>query len=502
MFTNESLDVIGVESSWRKSSQQQNDSKACQTMPVQTAETETQARTVSSSGTQTDPPEILGDQLILDEDLPSHLLPGLLDFLQRVEDTVIRELVKNVKSHAFDGYDVNWADQNQTVSCLYSLRYPGAQVRGLQVTGVSWNCTGSVIACAYGRVDDGDWSSERSYVCTWNLDRRSLNPKQPDTVIDVPTAVMCVSFHPLRPSLIAGLYSGEVLVWDTSRTQDPVLAQTGMCPDTHREPVYEVKWVPGSRRGDHMVLSACSGGRILCWSVDAVEGKLSLNNGYALVKHQLPQNSSTNKARGGTSVGVTSLALSPWDSDAFLVGSEGGLVLKCSFSSQTVAALPPDGESVTLRAPAQFCFSPRAGPVHSLHFSPFHRNLFVSAATDGLVHVHSVLQPGPLLALRVSDSYVFGVRWSPVRPLVFAAVTGQGLVQVFDLGRRSLRAAATIEQETGARSALCVEFNQRQLLAVGNADGTVNIWQLSTELTEQQPRESGVLEQLADQVAE
>lgn len=30
------------------------------------------------------------------------------------------------------------------------------------------------------------------------------------------------------------------MVWDTSRTQDPVLAQTGMSSDTHKEPVYEV----------------------------------------------------------------------------------------------------------------------------------------------------------------------------------------------------------------------------------------------------------------------
>lgn len=135
----------------------------------------------------------------------------------------------------------------------------------------------------------------------------------------------------------------------------------------------------------------------------------------------------------------------------FLVGTEGGLVLKCSFSSQTVAAVPPDGDRVTLHAPAQFSFSQQAGPIQSLHFSPFHRwilvindiyktvkkthtacfyasfrNLFVSVGTDGLAHVHSVLQPAPLLSLRVSDSYVFGVRWSPVRPLVFVAVTGQG----------------------------------------------------------------------------
>lgn len=79
------------------------------------------------------------------------------------------------------------------------------------------------------------------------------------------------------------------------------------------------------------------------------------------------------KTRGSTTIGVTSVALSPWDLDTFLVGSEGGLVLKCSFSSETVAAVPPDGESVTLRAPMQFSFSPRGGPIHSVHFSPFHR---------------------------------------------------------------------------------------------------------------------------------
>ncbi|KAG9266215.1 WD repeat-containing protein 34 isoform X1 [Astyanax mexicanus] len=497
MFVDESLEVVGVRSSWRKSQQRDQHSKSCQTKPVHSAEAESQVRCVEDSSTQTDPQEQIS-QLQLSADPP-----GLVEFLRRVEGVVIRELVKNAKSHAFDGFEVNWVDQQQAVTCLHCLGHPDAQQRGLQVTGVSWNCTGSVIACAYGRVDHGDWSTEKSCVCTWNLDRSKLNPKQPDMVIDTATPVMCVSFHPLRPSLIAGgLYSGEVIVWDTSSTQDPVLAQTGISQDTHREPVYEVKWVPGARRGDLAVLSACSGGRILLWSVEAAEGRLSLTSGYALVRQQVPQSSSSNKSRGGTNIGVTSLTLSPWDLDSFLVGSEGGLVLKCAFSSQTVAAVPPNGESVALRAPAQFSFSARAGPVHSLHFSPFHRNLFVSVGTDGLAQIHSMLQPRALLTMRVSDSYVFGVRWSPVRPLVFAAVTGQGLVQVFDLGRRSLRPAATIDQNTGGQPAYCLEFSPRQLLAVGNADGTVNIWQLSAELTVQSSRESVVLEQLANEVAE
>ncbi|KAM3874534.1 cytoplasmic dynein 2 intermediate chain 2 [Diretmus argenteus] len=506
MFTDETLSSVGVESLWRKSQQLAQESRSCQTRTLHSTDAEVQTVSTATSGTQTEPQDHITEeqlQLRLNQDPEP---PGLKDFLRRVEDTVITELVKNAKSHAFDGFQVNWEEPSLLVSCLHGLQHPGAQENGLHVSSVSWSCTGSVIACAYGRIDDGDWSTERSYVCTWNLDRRGLNPKQPDLVLDVPTTVTALSFHPVRPSLIAGgLYSGEVVVWDTSRTQDPVMAQTGLSADSHREPVYQVDWVPLQKRGELGVLSASSGGRVLLWTLDPDQGGLVLSAGYALVHQQVPHSSSAHvKVRGSSKVGITSLALSPWDSDTFLVGSEGGLLLKCSFSSQTPAAVPPEGQSVTLRAPAVFCFKPRGSPVHSVHCSPFHRNLFLSVGTDGLAHLHSLLQPNPLLSLRVSDSYVFEVRWSPTRPLVFAAATGQGVVQIFDLGRRSHRPAATIDQGSAEQAATCLAFNSRNphLLAVGNTDGTVNIWHLSADLTEQRPRETVQLEQIANEVAE
>ncbi|KAE8284685.1 WD repeat-containing protein 34 [Larimichthys crocea] len=504
MFADEDLDSVSVQSTWRKSQQSVQESRGCQTSMVHSAEAEVQTTLVTIGSTQTEPQYQTTEQLLQqNQDEPEP--PGLKDFLQRVEDIVIRELVRNARSHAFDGFQVNWEDHSNLVSCFHCLQHPSAVERGLNVTSLSWSCTGSVVACAYGRVDDGDWSTERSYVCMWNLDRRGLNPKQADLVIDVPTAVTVLCCHPNRPALIAGgLYSGEVVVWDTSRTQDPVLVQSGMSADSHREPVYQVAWVPLEKKGEFGVLSACSGGRVLLWLVDSDQGRLILNAAYALVRQQLPHSSSSSfKARGSSTVGVTTLALSPWDSDTFLVGSEGGLLLRCSFSSQTPAEAPSEGQSVTPRAPAVFSFRARSGPVHSIHCSPFHRNLFVSAGTDGLAHLHSLLQANPLLSLRVSDSYVFQVQWSPTRPLVFAAATGQGEVQIFDLGRRSQRPAATIEQGGVGQAATCLAFNSQNphLLVVGKMDGTVGVWQLSADLTEQSPKESSQLEQIANQVA-
>lgn len=63
------------------------------------------------------------------------------------------------------------------------------------------------------------------------------------------------------------------------------------------------------------------------------------------------------------------------------------------------------------------------------------RNLFLSAGTDGHVHLYSMLQAQPLTSLRLSPKYLFAVRWSPVRPLVFAAASGEGRKRAPRLGR-------------------------------------------------------------------
>ncbi|XP_039620265.1 WD repeat-containing protein 34 isoform X1 [Polypterus senegalus] len=504
MFSDETLETVEVESQWRKSRRQRLESKSSQTLELKLTEAGVQACHISDIGVQTEPAECLVDSF--DPELNAQVeYPGLREFLQRVSGMVIKELKQNAKSHAFDGFEVNWVEQNQTVSFLHSLHYPEAQERGLQVTYVCWNSTGSVIASAYGRLEDGDWSTEKAYVCTWNLDRRGLNSQRPDLVIDVPSSVLCLAFHPTQPSLIAGgLYSGEVLVWDTSRSPDPVLARTGMLDLSHREPVYQVRWLPGTKRGDAFrVLSASADGKILVWQVEA-NGRLGVHSGYALIAQQIPRSTTVGKGRGDTPVGVTALALSFWDSDVFLVGAEGGLVLKCSFSAHTPAMLAGSDADMMLRAPAQFSFSTHSGPIHALDCSPFHRNLFLSAGTDGHAHLRSLLQGPPLLSLHVSDSYLFSVRWSPTRPLVFAVGTGQGLVQIFDLSRGSLTPTATIEQNSSGRPVYCMEFNPKQmeLLAAGGADGTVKIWHLSSELTEQRPKETSHLEYLANEVPE
>lgn len=88
--------------------------RGCQTRAIHSAEAEVQTVSTASSFTQTEPQNHTIEQLLqqhLDQPDP----PNLKDFLRRVEDTVIRELVRNAGSHAFDWFQVNWEDHNQPV---------------------------------------------------------------------------------------------------------------------------------------------------------------------------------------------------------------------------------------------------------------------------------------------------------------------------------------------------------------------------------------------------
>ncbi|NXP81825.1 WDR34 protein, partial [Ramphastos sulfuratus] len=499
MFADGTAPGADVQSLWRGARSTRCEAKSCQTGKISTAETAVQSHTHQDAAVQTDRREeaAQGFQQEVQVDYT-----GLLSFLQRVEDAVVKELNKNWKSHAFDGFEVNWREQNKTVLCLHTLSFPEAQQQKLQVTGVSWNTTGAVLACSYGHLDDGDWSTAKSYVCTWNLDRRGLNPQRPDLVMDIPSSVMCLAFHPSQPSLLAGgLFSGELVVWDTSRTEDPVVWRTGMTDDTHTDPVCQVSWVPDGRHRSHARLwSAAPDGKVLAWHEQ--DGHLALAGGFTVGAPHLPRSAQLRKlVRGEAAVGVTSLSFSPLDPCVLVVGVEGGFPIKCSAAPVTTALQEPGG-CAPRRAPVELVFAPHAGPVYSVSCSPFHRNLFLSCGTDGQVHLHSLLQTQPLLSLQLSQQYLFCVRWSPVRPLVFAAAAGEGVVHLFDLEKSSQKPAVSMKQAVGQGPVHCLEFNSRQtqLLAVGDATGTVKVWQLSSDFSEQRPRELNHLEQLASEV--
>jgi WD40 repeat protein len=174
-------------------------------------------------------------------------------FVCRAAPDILAQLQQNISSHAFDDFDVLAEEQEEAVTKLHTLSYDFSfnslpdskkdQDIQLQVTGLSWNSTGSVLAVSYGRHDLSGWCDLPGALCTWNLFHRDFNPAVPNMVLDTSTCLMCVACHPEQPAIVAaGSFNGEVYVWNTG-AEEQLLACTQIDDYFHREPIATVAWV-------------------------------------------------------------------------------------------------------------------------------------------------------------------------------------------------------------------------------------------------------------------
>ncbi|XP_077992291.1 cytoplasmic dynein 2 intermediate chain 2-like [Glandiceps talaboti] len=491
MFADEQLDSVEFKSTWRKERSVRNSS--AQTSEILTDEVEVQSIERISIKIQTEEEPEKTFRLIDDNS------NELAEFLRNVEPFVSKQLEQNIRSHAFDGYEVNWREDTHAVTCLHTLSY-AALDEELQCTGLSWNSTGSVIGVSYGRFDHQDWCTHKSVLCTWNIDR-TININKPVSTIDTSSCLMCIAFHPKKPAIIAGgNFNGEIVVWDLSREDETIVATSGIGDDSHREPVSKIRWVqdPMSKGKKYNIVSVSSDGKILIWQVNRRKGSLELTEGFILLTESMPRSLMRSaRVRGNAEMGVTCISYAHEDPSLFVVGSESGGVFKCSMNARGSTAGTNIESSIPLRSPVTFSFQPHHGPVYAVDCSPYHRNLLLSCGTDTTARIYSMLQDKPIISIEPGLGYLFAAKWSPVRPLVFAVVTGEGHLLIYDLKTSKINPVYTLEAGSDKEAVFTLEFNQnqRQLLATGDGKGMVRVWQLSDALTTQGARE---IESLGD----
>ncbi|XP_046849052.1 cytoplasmic dynein 2 intermediate chain 2-like [Xenia sp. Carnegie-2017] len=492
MFQDEDYEPVSFGSSWKTKRSVQDG--ACQTSEILANEAETQATYKQDVMIQTEKEdEKKAVAAVEEEDSPE-----LLEFLRRIYPALMAELDANTRSHAFDGYQVDWEDSTDSVHCLHTLTHSFEEK--LEVTCISWNPTGAVIAVAYGRYDHQDWCTHKSSVCTWNLDRRSFDPNKPDAVIDISTCVMCIAFHPVLPSLIlVGTFNGAVFVYDIANENDPLIGSSGVGENTHKDPVSQVTWFsdPTSKDKKFRVISAGADGKILIWRLSQSSKSLKLLRAYVFQTDNIPRNFRVSKARDDSMVGVTCLSFSHEDQTTFIAGSEGGGVFKCSTNSIAPAS-SDDMNSIPVHSPVTLAYYPYLGPVHSVSCSQHHRNVFLAAGAD-TIRLYNMLQLTPSLTIEPSRDYLYSIRWSCTRSVVFAVTCAKGKILLYDLKENRINPVLTLIGCSKESSVYTAEFNpsRKHLLATGNGVGEVKIWKLSDELVTPKPRDQDVLESLA-----
>eukprot|EP00939_MAST-03C_sp_MAST-3C-sp1_P005438 g5438.t1 len=218
------------------------------------------------------------------------------------------------------------------------------QCVGLQVTGLSWNATGSVLCVAYGRTDHSSWCScatkgIKPAVCAWSVFRRDLDSSTPHVKFETQSCVTSIACHPENPALVAaGTFNGELLVLNTAASArstgdvESLVARSLIDDYFHREPITSVEWI-GARddrgRFEYQIATVSGDGKVLLWTL--TNKLVAPIEGYRLVPGR---DRSMRSAIGSSSVGGTSLSFCKAtgyrsDASSFVVGTESGQIMRC-----------------------------------------------------------------------------------------------------------------------------------------------------------------------------
>jgi len=243
------------------------------------------------------------------------------------------------------------------------------------------------------------------------------NPSHPEYTFTTESGVMCLDFHPEATNLmVVGFYDGSVAVYDMhSKTLSTPIYKATALTGKHSDPVWQVKWQPDDLEKHKNFYSVSSDGRITSWTLR-----------YSELHHHDVIRLSSQVASGGEGGGAaeesapssgTCFAFNATSEHLFLVGTEEGKVHKCSkaYSSKFLST-----------------FDAHHMAVYACAWNKYHPRVFATCSADWGLKIWDHSYPKCLFEFDLGNP-VGDVTWSPYSATIFAAVTTDSRVHIFDL---------------------------------------------------------------------
>lgn len=288
-------------------------------------------------------------------------------------------------------------------------------------------------------------------------------PATPEVTYCTESGVMCLAFHPTDTSLLAcGLYDGSVCVFDLRVRGDkqrvrPLHLST-VRTGKHVDPVWDIYWKDSA--AELSFYSISTDGRITHWAVG--NQGLTSKDLMTLTTGVCSSNTETMTLNqlGGMAIDYSRAH------DKIIVGTREGAVMLCTSAYNGQVLTRYEGHSM---------------PVYRVSWSPFHPDIFITCSADWTVRLWLRTETRPLLTFDLGDA-VGDVAWSPYGAAVFAAVTSNGKVCVFDLSRSKDEPLCAQTVVKNAKLTHVAFSHEDPIVLVGDTRGTVLSLKLSPNL--------------------
>ena len=191
-----------------------------------------------------------------------------------------------------------------------------SKLNGLEVTGIDWNTSGSLLVVSYGILcTDAAWSKDQGGIALFDFHPNRTNENKLETrfVEEHCCSMMCVAAHPKHPSIFAfGNYSGQVLLYDFDK-DIPFVSNSRLDEYCHNNAVISISWKFINSQ-EWVIISLCTSGKMLVWSPSNLKHPLQ---GHHI---ELLSDSKKNIPLGGATFKVSV-------NDYCIVGTESGILI-------------------------------------------------------------------------------------------------------------------------------------------------------------------------------
>jgi hypothetical protein len=140
-------------------------------------------------------------------------------------------------------------------------------------------------------------------------------------------------------------------------------------------------------------------------------------------------------------------------------------------------------------------------PCVSLQQSPFFPDILLSVG-DFNFHIWKVGEDKPLFVSPVSTEYLTCGAWSPTRPAVLFVAGASGHLMAWDFTDSSFRPSATLkathQKLTSMEFFHSAQSTKQQLLAAGDEQGTLHVFEMPRNLIRPVHKESAVMQTFLD----
>jgi dynein intermediate chain 1 len=252
------------------------------------------------------------------------------------------------------------------------------------------------------------------------------------------------------------------------KSNNKPIYQSTVRTNKHTDPVWQVRWQPEEAGKTLNFYSISSDGRVTNWQLmkNKLEAEEVIKLKLVVDQDKELQDNKKEAFTYGLAGGMC-FDFNPYHDSEFLVGTEEGKIHLCSkaFSGQYLETY--EGHYLA---------------VYAVKWNTFDPKVFLSCSADWTIKMWMVDMTRPIVRYDLRCP-VGDIQWAPYSSTVFAAVTSEGQLKVYDLNQEKHRELCNFTAIGGKQPALHVSFNKHDpIILVGDERSGVNSFKLSNIL--------------------